>query len=306
MLRELGKRDVSRFLRHLWVSRYGDIKAEGLYAAIKRELEAQKLDSIVFAELCAEECDDYVALLDCSVSLPTKQGKANLEGLVKYLQLRSAPPLLLAGYRCLDPGDFEKLLRWLVSTHIRFVVVTNQNPLDVESRVYEAARTIRTLAASGGSSAKQLAQAKAKLAELAVTDEALLQVAEDVTLDRSEAVCVMSQLANSAQYATSEIGMDKANLEHVFPQSPTIAQWPNAVALEPFTWNIGNLTILGERLNRQAQNKGYAEKSANIYAKSEIQMTKELLKIPQWDEAAIRARARLLVSAVATVWPSIT
>lgn len=35
MLRELGKRDVSRFLRHLWVSRYGDLKAEGLFAAIK-------------------------------------------------------------------------------------------------------------------------------------------------------------------------------------------------------------------------------------------------------------------------------
>jgi hypothetical protein len=305
MLRELGKRDVSRFLRHLWVSRYGDIKAEGLFAAIKRELETNSLDSIAFAELCAEECDDYVALLECTVQLQTKQGRANLEGIVKYLQLRSAPPLLLAGYRCLSSGDFEKLLQWIVTTHIRFIVVTNQNPLDLESRLYEAARAIRTSAAAGDSSSKQLALAKAKIAELATTDAALQQAAEDVLLDRSEAVWLMAQLANSLQSETKEVGMDKANLEHVFPQSPNLTQWPNAATLESLTWNIGNLTILGERLNRQAQNKSFADKAANTYAKSEIQMTKDLMESKQWDEKTIRSRAKSLVAALAKLWPPI-
>jgi hypothetical protein len=287
------------------VSRYGDIKAEGLFAAIKRELETNSLDSIAFAELCAEECDDYVALLEYTVQLQTKQGRANLEGIVKYLQLRSAPPLLLAGYRCLSSGDFEKLLQWIVTTHIRFIVVTNQNPLDLESRLYEAARAIRTSAAAGDSSSKQLALAKAKIAELATTDAALQQAAEDVLLDRSEAVWLMAQLANSLQSETKEVGMDKANLEHVFPQSPNLTQWPNAATLESLTWNIGNLTILGERLNRQAQNKSFADKAANTYAKSEIQMTKDLMESKQWDEKTIRSRAKSLVAALAKLWPPI-
>lgn len=39
LLRQMGRRDVSRFLRHMWVSTYGDLKAEGLYSAIKKNLE---------------------------------------------------------------------------------------------------------------------------------------------------------------------------------------------------------------------------------------------------------------------------
>lgn len=33
MLQQMGRRDVSRFLRHMWVSRYGDLKSEGLFSA---------------------------------------------------------------------------------------------------------------------------------------------------------------------------------------------------------------------------------------------------------------------------------
>ncbi len=64
LLRQMGRRDVSRFLRHLWVSMYGDLKAEGLYSAIKKNLEHKSITSIDFAEQCAEECEAYVQLLD--------------------------------------------------------------------------------------------------------------------------------------------------------------------------------------------------------------------------------------------------
>lgn len=305
MLRELAKRDVSRFLRHLWVSRYGDIKSEGLFAAIKRELEAVKLESVTFAEQCAEECDDYVALMDANVSLPSKEGLNNLEGIVKYLQIPSAAPLLLAGYKCLTPLDFEKLLKAIITTHVRYVLVMNQNPLDVEAKFFEAAREMRQLSAAGEQSSKQLQAAKAKLQELRVVDAALEQASDNLMLERSEALWLVTQLANAKQSATKEVAMGKANLEHVFPQNPSAAVWPNAAILEPFTWHIGNLTILGDRLNRNAQNKSFADKSAQFYKKSEIALTKDLLKYPAWDEAAVRKRGLDLVRALAKLWPAL-
>lgn len=64
MLKQMGRRDVSRFLRHMWVSRYGDLKSEGLFSGIKRHIDDSKLHSVDFAEQCADECDSYVALLD--------------------------------------------------------------------------------------------------------------------------------------------------------------------------------------------------------------------------------------------------
>ena len=100
-------------------------------------------------------------------------------------------------------------------------------------------------------------------------------------------------------------GNGKANLEHVYPQNPSPAAWPNAAVLEAFTWHIGNLTILGERLNRNAQNKSFPDKSAQFYKKSEIALTKDLLKYSAWDETAIKKRGLDLVKALAKLWPAL-
>ena len=300
MLQQMGRRDVSRFLRHMWVSRYGDLKSEGLFSAIKRYIDESKLHSVDFAEQCADECDSYVALLDVNVPL-TKEVLSDLDGIVKYLRIASAPPLLLSGYRCLSQQDFEKLTRSILTTYIRYVLVSNQNPLDLESAFYEAAREIRTLAAQSESSAKQLKAAKSRLKQLSVEDDAVEKATAELFLERAEAVWLMVQIANSMQSKTKEVAMNKANLEHVFPQNAGTA-WPNKDKLEPYIWHIGNLSILGERLNRNAKNRGFVEKSTHYYSKSEIEMTKELLSFSQWDESTIIKRAAELGKKIVKLW----
>ena len=106
------------------------------------------------------------------------------------------------------------------------------------------------------------------------------------------------------QSATKELAMNKANLEHIFPQNAGSA-WPNKDKLEPNIWHIGNLSILGERLNRNAKNRGFVEKSTHYYSKSEIEMTKELLSFSQWDESTIIKRAAELGTKIATLWPAL-
>lgn len=300
MLRQMGKRDVSRFLRHMWVSRYGDLKSEGLYTAIKKNLDASKLASIEFAELCADECDSYVALLDANIPIPSVL--SNLEGIVKYLRINSAPPLLLSGYRCLEQTEFEKLVKLILIIHIRFVLITNQNPLDLESKFYEAAREIRTSKEKGETSGKTYQIAKKFLSQLFVDDSKIKENINDLTLERSEAIWLMTQIANCLQSKTKEIGMDKANLEHIFPQNPGAA-WPNKTQLEPYTWNIGNLTILGERINKDAKNRGFTDKCTNYYKKSEILMTQDILSYKQWDETSIQTRAKSLAENIIKLWP---
>jgi hypothetical protein len=301
MLQQMGRRDVSRFLRHMWVSRYGDLKSEGLFSAIKRHIDESKLHSVDFAEQCADECDSYVALLDVNVPV-SKEVLSDLDGIVRYLRIASAPPLLLSGYRCLIQQDFEKLTRCILTTYIRYILVSNQNPLDLESAFYEAAREIRILAAKGESSAKQLEAAKTRMKQLSVKNDAVEKATSELFLERAEAVWLMLQIANSMQSVTKEVVMNKANLEHIFPQNAGSA-WPNKDKLEQYIWHIGNLSILGERLNKNAKNKGFAEKSTHYYSKSEIEMTKELLAFSQWDESAIVRRAEELGKKIVKLWP---
>jgi len=96
--------------------------------------------------------------------------------------------------------------------------------------------------------------------------------------------------------------MDEANLEHIFPKKPS-AEWKNKSRLEPFLWHLGNLTMLGERLNSGVANSGY-DKKKNHYAKaSELTITKDVAKkYATWDENAISKRAMALGPYIKEIW----
>lgn len=300
MIQQIGRRDVSRFLRHFWLSKFGDLKAKGLYSEIKDHLSLKKITSVDFAQACSESCDDYLMLLDVDKSLP-KDAQRDVEGLVRYLTVLNSLPLLLAGHQCLTDTDFAKLAKLVVSLYIRHTLIGNQNPLELETVFYDSARELRAQTESKVSSAKALQKVKAKLAKLNPNDTLVEQQFEDLTLSKAEAAWFMVQIANAQQSRTKELGMDKANIEHIFPQNAG-TDWPDRTQLEPFIWHVGNLTVLGKRINSKAQNKSFSDKCKEHYSKSEITMTKDLLKETKWDEPAIRKRAKNLAKIATDIW----
>jgi hypothetical protein len=91
-------------------------------------------------------------------------------------------------------------------------------------------------------------------------------------------------------------------LEHVFPKKPS-SEWANPENLEPFLWHLGNLTMLGERLNSGVANRGYPTKREHYKRVSELAMTQQLAKdYATWDEAKIKARAQKLAPYIVEVW----
>ncbi len=300
MVQQMGRRDVSRFLRHFWLSQYGDLKAKGLYSEIKTHLETKQITSLDFAQACSDACEDYLLLLDVDKSLP-KDAQRDVEGLVRFLSAQNSLPLLLSGHQSLTDSDFTKLVKVAASLYVRHTLIGNQNPLDLETVLYDAAREIRAQISSKVPSAKALAAAKAKLNAINPADALVQQQFEELYLSKSEAGWFMTQLANAQQSKTKEIGMDKANVEHIFPQNAGV-EWPDRAKLEPFIWHVGNLTILGKRINAKARNKSFADKCKDHYKTSEIVMTQELLKYTTWDEATIRARAKTLAKHAIQIW----
>ena len=84
MLEQLGRRDINRFLRHMWVSKYGDLKNTDLFTALKDHIEKKSINSLDFTSDCASECESYVQVIDVD---ETRVGKAALpvRSLVKTL-----------------------------------------------------------------------------------------------------------------------------------------------------------------------------------------------------------------------------
>lgn len=301
IIRSMGRRDVARFLRHFWVSYYGDVKSQSLFAEIKKRLESENMDSAAFSEMCSEECETYVSLLD--IDIPCDSGtKSNLEGLVKYFDVSNALPLLLAGYRCLNPADFAKLVKAILVTYIRYSLICNQNPLEFETALYRAAREVREASRKNESSAKAVQLARTILKELHVGDADVKSAAGSRELERSEAQWLLTQLANSMQTKTKELAMANCNLEHILPVKPA-AEWGDVTDLAPFTWRLGNLTVLSEKLNSAAQNKKFETKKDNYYAKSEVKMTQELCKLKNWNAKEVEARGKELGMEIARIWP---
>ena len=219
MLERMGKRDIDAFLRHMWLSKYGDVKARGLFAEIKTNLEAQKISSLEFASECSDECDTYSAILELSDTV-LRKAKPHVAGLVKYLGATSSYPLLLSGLRCLSETDFEKLVKYTVDLFVRHSVFANSNPSDLETAFYKAARAIRDRKKIATSKSKDcLADAQSVLAGINPTNSQVQVGAAELVLTRSKALYLMAQLTNAMQSATKELAIDDANLEHIYPHT---------------------------------------------------------------------------------------
>lgn len=303
IIRILGRRDVARFLRHYWVSFYGDVKSQSLFSEIKNKLEQENMESVAFVEHCSEECDNYVALLD--QNLKTDSGThANLEGLIKYFDANNAMPLLLSGFTCLSSSDFSKLVKMAIATYIRYSLVLNKNPLELETAFYSVARTIRTAHRNNETSAKALSRSREIFQAIQVSNDDVAKAAATLELERSQAQWLLAHLANAMQTSTKEIGMASANLEHILPVNPA-KEWGDVSDLKSLTWYLGNLTILGEKLNSGAQNKTFETKRDNFYAKSEIKMTQKLCDTKKWGGREIELRGAELGKEIARNWPTI-
>jgi hypothetical protein len=224
-----------------------------------------------------------------------------VEGLAKNLNATSSLPLLLAGLSCLNENDFVKLAELVIALVVRHSVLSNLNPSNLENALYEAARELRGKKSTNEKSARCLAAAKEILAKINPADATVHENAKDLELNRGQSVWLMTNLAKSMQSTTNEIGFDRVNLEHIFPINAG-GEWPNRKNLAPYVWKIGNLTVLGTKLNNDAKNKGFAEKCKTYYSISEITMTRELTKYTQWTESEINMRGEELVKKMTQVW----
>lgn len=176
------------------------------------------MDSLAFAEDCAAECDSYISILDIDSHIPI-EARECIEGLVRNFNATATFPILLSGLACLSESDFRKLAEAVVALVVRYSVLANLNPSLLESALYEAARGIRGKHSTGERSSRCLGAAKGILSKMNPSDATVIESGKDVDLTRQQASWLIKNLAKHMQSRTREIGFEKTNLEHVFPEN---------------------------------------------------------------------------------------
>lgn len=105
---------------------------------------------------------------------------------------------------------------------------------------------------------------------------------------------------------------DALTIEHIAPQTAT-DYWKTKVDgdYDETIQRWGNLTLLANELNSEAQNSPWPQKRS-IYAKeensryqvgSQIAITAPLLTVKEWDEAAITGRQEWMAELAVQIWP---
>jgi hypothetical protein len=171
----------------------------------------------------------------------------------------------------------------------------------METTLFSLARDLRDKSVNGTAPQECLGFVKDRLVKNAPVDDLIATNIMQLTLEPEEAAYVLSRIATHMQSATKELGLGESNLEHIFPKKPS-ADWANPGKLEPFLWHIGNLTMLGKRLNGGAASKGFASKREE-YKKSELAMANQLAEqFNAWGETEILNRASSMIPLVKQIW----
>lgn len=301
MIERMGKRDINRFLRHMWVSKYGDLKSQDLFSELKEHIEKNSISSLDFARACNEECEFYVQLVSLDAQHLEKAHKY-VRSLLSGLDAQSSLPLLLSAYQKLPPTDFLKLCQWMLVFIVRFSVIAGKDASGLENVMFALARDVRTQPDTKAC----MKHVKETLMKYSPTDDQLKSEIPTLILSSEDAGYFMSCLANYFQSATKETKADEANVEHIYPKNPAEKEWGGPSGqeqLDPFLWHVGNLTILGERLNKGVENKEFHVKKESYGKKSELVITQNIANnYKEWTVKTIQDRATKLVDAVLTVW----
>ena len=105
------------------------------------------------------------------------------------------------------------------------------------------------------------------------------------------------------QYTVTKISF-KANLEHILPQSPN-DDWEKDFDKESqkkYISKIGNMTLLHEKLNRNAQNYSFEKKLDEYKKQPGIKITEELLGKKSWTKKQIENRTKEFSKYAKEIW----
>lgn len=283
--------NVEDFLRHHWVSHYGDVKSRALYGEIKGHITKAKLNPANFSSKLADSAAEYATLVKCEAK--DKSLQMSLEA-VQALNAKVLLPALLSAREVGSESRQRALASALVAVHVRHNLIGGLEGSALETLVFEIAKKLR--------GNKDFGDAIKKLRAFAPSDrdfEASFAVAD---VGRSKSARYLLTAIEHKIRRTGEMRVEDSRMthvEHIYPVAPAKAdRWVKHDALVN---RLGNQTLLASALNSGIKNGRFSAKLP-AYRKSDIRITKALTKKKKWNEQAIDDRQRWLAEYAPRIW----
>lgn len=288
---------IKAFLRHYWISRYGDVKTQSLYREVKSTVESEGIDSLALSTELSNSARLYRRLKRADVD--NEAARRILEA-IDGIGAGAAIlfPALMSIFETLDESATVTALTALMNVYVRDGIIGQIENSVLENRFYRAARDLRADADAPAFCAS--------LATNALNDDEVRLRFERLVLTNNQQRRYLLYRLEMAKRATAELEVaapSRVHVEHIYPQTPEEGQrWANH---ERIVNRMGNLTLLDRRLNAAIKNGPFAAKKPS-YQTSEIIMTNELCVFDDWSPDRIAVRQASLAALVPATWPLVT
>lgn len=299
----VGKFELTKFIRHYWLSNYELVREKELYKALKRKIKNQA-DVISFSNKLTRASEFYGAFEDPQSSVWAAYDSAFRENLSQLilLEVSSCYSVLLAAVETLPQDLFSKVLRMLLIISFRYNTICALNPNPLERIYSDTAIFIRE---NKPTSPKAIFE---KLSSAYPDDETFRQFFEEKSVGKSKlARYIMTQINNyyiESRELITNPNEKQVNLEHILPEKPKDNSWfsnfPNDI-IGDYTYRLGNLTLLESGPNREQGNLPFKDKLSN-YSKSSLEITKKLAEFQDWTPQAIEDRQKRMAKVACHVW----
>lgn len=303
---QVGDYNVTKFLRHFWISSFEVIGKEELYKRLKKEVKEDNVKK--FMEQLSGE-----ALVYANFNNPTHEfwGDTEIENMINklnILRVEQVYSILLAIYNRFHnkKESFKKLLQILINFTFRYSTVCGLDPKVLESFYSKISIKLRK---------NKIDEEKVKedIRKLCPSKDKFIASFEDMEIkNRKLARYVLFEMnnyllvKNGKKELTTDI--NNVNLEHIIPKKPDIS-WKkffeeNDITKENLAhivYKIGNMTILYKEYNKKIANKFFSVKRV-MYEKSELPLNKDLKNYKVFGCEEIKKRQQEMGKIAEELW----
>ena len=302
--REVDKFEVTKFIRHYWLSNYKLISEKDLFREISAKFRTSS-DVLNFVNSLRESAEIYSAFKNPQ-SPVWNSFNSNTKNYINQLvlfQTNQCYPALLAAKENLSDELFSKTLQMIVVFSFRYNTICGLNPNKLEGVYSEIAKYIRK---ESPKSAKSIFE---KLSKLYPKDPDFHKAFQKKTVSANN--------SKLARYILSEINRHylkskelianpnemELNLEHILPKKPNNNWLEKFSRNDPsqYIYRLGNMTLLDSSVNSKLGNRSFQEKS-EAFAHSKLEITKEVADYSVWSPKQIEQRQEKMSKAACQIW----
>jgi uncharacterized protein with ParB-like and HNH nuclease domain len=295
----IGQEYMKTFIRHEWMSRFGQTREKELFKRIKYEMRSNpKVVDYINGLRNAATVYDAIRNPDNELWVPYGTKCRNLLEEILLLGPVQCYPLILATY-FEKPKDLNTILQCIVNLTVRYSIICAKGTGNLESTYARASISMR-------SNLTKLKATKDILLEIFPKDEEFITNFKEKTLSSSKIIKYLFSKIEMSLSGTDGLlpNPEMLSVEHILPKKPS-SKWPAAMRsaefLREYLNRIGNLSILTEPMNRDCESKEFSSKK-DIYSKCKYKITNQLCSYDNWSNESIITRQGVLSEIAAKVW----